>query len=222
MSAKVFIAYLVFTYFCTSPKTNLNSMKLTQTIITCLFVCNIYAQVGIGTTAPSAELDINAISVGGIPPLELNPQTTPTGTASGQIAVIGDELYLYDASRTKWLSVASSTFNFGKEGSLNNTDLEYAGDIDNSGPSMAQAGTIVYVSLNSSGGNQSKGFTLSRYNTANTLVSTNTFTLHTGELVVNDANIDFNKGDYFIVSVDACSGGNVDDASMVLWTKWRQ
>ena len=209
-------------YICTLLATNLNRMKLTQTIIACLLVCNIHAQVGIGTTTPGAELDINAVNSGGIPPLELNPQTTPTGTASGQIAVIGNELYLYDASRTKWLSVASSTFNFGKEGNLNNTDLEYSGDIDNSGPSMAQNGTIVYITINSSGGSVTKGFTLSRYNTANFLISTHSFSLHSGELIVNNANIDFSKGDYFIVSVDNDGTGVVSDASMVIWTKWRQ
>lgn len=197
-------------------------MKLTQIIIACFLVSNLHAQVGIGTTNPSAELEINATSAGGIPPLEINPQTTPTGTASGQIAVIGDELYLYDASRTKWLSVASSTFNFGKEGNQNNTDLEYAGDIDDSGPSMLQNGTIVYITINSSGGSATKAFTLSRYNAANAIVSTHTFSLHTGELVVDDANINFSKGDYFIVSVDNDLTGNVQDPSMVIWTKWRQ
>ena len=52
------------------------------------FACfSVSAQVGVGTTDPTAELEIET-SNSGIPALELNPQSSPTGTATGQLAVL--------------------------------------------------------------------------------------------------------------------------------------
>jgi len=59
--------------------------------IACLFISNIYSQVGIGTLNPSAELEIGTTNTG-IPALEINPQTAPVGNAMGQLAIIGDIL----------------------------------------------------------------------------------------------------------------------------------
>ena len=79
--------------------------------------CGLFAQVGIGTITPNAELEIKSNST--LPALELNPQTAPVGTATGQIAVIGDKLYMFDVTRAKWLSVEATMLNFGLE---NGTD----------------------------------------------------------------------------------------------------
>ncbi len=195
-------------------------MKLYITAATLFFGFGLYAQVGIGTSTPSSELEIK--SNGNIPSLELNPQLTPRGTASGQLSVIGDELYLYDTSRAKWLSVESSTLSFGREGGLNNVNLEYAGDVADSGPAMPKAGTIVYTTLNSSGGNQSKGIVLRVYNNNGTVKSTHPLNLSGGRLIKNDFDVDFSEGDYFRVRVSNGGGNNVNDVSMVLWIKWRK
>lgn len=181
---------------------------------------SLFAQVGIGTSNPTAQLEINTSS-STVPPLELNPQTAPIGSAAGQLSVIGDQLYLFDDTRAKWLTVGSSTFNFGREGSLNNIQLEYAGDITRSGPNMSHDGTIVYLALNSSGGNTSKGITLAIYNSARTLLSSHPLQLIDGKLLLTDVNIDFSAGDYFMVEVDD-GGSVVDDVSFVIWTKWRK
>lgn len=193
---------------------------LTIAMLLCIWMPS-KAQVGIGTNTPSAELEIAASSTG-LPSLELNPQTSPIGNASGQISVIGDQLYLFDSTRGKWLSVGSSTFNFGGEGSQNNENLEYAGDIDNNGPKMPQDGTIVYVTLNSSGGNLTKGITLNVHNDLNVLSSTHSMNLVDGKLIMPNSNFDFSSGDYFTVSVADDPGNAADDVSMVIWTKWRK
>ena len=197
-------------------------MKYLTTLITLLFCTVLFAQVGIGTSNPTAQLDINT-SNSSLPPLELNPQAAPLGTAAGQMSVIGDQLYLFDNNRNKWLSVGSSTFNFGREGDLDGHSLEYAGDITNSGPSLPNNGTIVYVTLNSSGGKPDKGITLEVYDSADALVSSHSLNLSSGRLLKNDFDVDFNAGDYFRVRVDNDTGTNAkaNDISAVLWTKWR-
>ena len=65
------------------------------------------SQVVVGTTDPTSELEIETTDTG-IPALEINPQTAPVGSANGQIAVIGDKLYMYDLTRTKWLSIETT------------------------------------------------------------------------------------------------------------------
>ena len=202
---------------------NYLTMKIKITTILLLVKYAAIAQVGIGTTNPTAELEINT-SNSTIPPLELNPQIAPVGSNSGQLAVIGDQLYLYDLIRNKWLTIETSTFTFGREGNLDGHDLEYAGDITDSGPSLLNDGTIVYIALNSSGGNPSKGIILDIYNSSDALVSSQTLNLSSGKLTKSDINIDFVAGDYFRVRVvnDTGSIGSVKDVSAVLWTKWRK
>ena len=94
-----------------------------------LLICNvIFAQVGIGTTNPTAQLEINTSGTS-LPALEISPQSSPIGTATGQLAVIDDKLFLYDQTRGKWLSVESCLLNFGLEEDSDNVFLEYVGDI---------------------------------------------------------------------------------------------
>lgn len=183
-----------------------------------LFSGELNAQVGIGTTTPNSALEILSPS-DDFPAFELNPQTAPVGTAMGQLSVIGDELYLYDDVRGKWLSVESSTFNFGREGGVNNQNLEYAGDIDDNGPLMPRDGTIVYVTMNSSGGNATKMASIDITDTLGTETSTD-IALIGGVRVYTDFNTDFNQGDFIRVKANG-AGGTADDMSVVIWVKWR-
>lgn len=188
-----------------------------------LFTCGIFAQVGIGTTTPTAELEINATT--SLPALELNPQTTPVGTAMGQLSVIGDKLFMYDEDRGKWLTIGSTMLNFGLENGTDNQFLEYVGDITTSGPKMPLAGTIVYIAMNSAGGQADKQVQLYFGNTPipNDLepsidgviaLSGNTFTN-------SNFNLDFEAGDYFRIKV-LDEGSDVEELSVLLWIKWRQ
>tara|TARA_R100001369_G_scaffold92771_1_gene139731 strand:- start:5097 stop:5558 length:462 start_codon:yes stop_codon:yes gene_type:complete len=119
-----------------------------------------FSQVGIGTVTPSAELEIETSS-GDIPALKLNPQTNPIGNEMGQLAVIGDKLYMYDDVRAKYLSVETTALQFAKDGTADNDPLRFGGDVkDNgSGAKMPFNGTIVYCTIQSSGEKKTKNLT---------------------------------------------------------------
>jgi len=178
----------------------------------------LFGQIGIGTSNPNSALDIQSTS-DSMPALELNPQSAPVGTAMGQISVINDQLFLYDETRSKWLSVESTTFNFGDEGNVNNGNLEYAGDIRRSGPRMPARGTIVYVTMNSNGGNQSKGVFIDITDSSG-IVTSHLFELVDGSLVLDNLNIDIEATDFLQIRAQA-GGGPVNSLSVSVWLKQR-
>lgn len=194
-------------------------MKL---LIISLILCatfNLSGQVGIGTTSPNSILDIESPS-DDLPVLELNPQTAPVGTAMGQLSVIDDRMYLYDDTREKWLSLESSTFNFGREGDSDNINLEYAGDIDRNGPRMPFNGTIVYATMNSTGGVSDKSVSVNITDSFGVTTSHN-FALVSGSILMDDLNIDIQAGDSIIINVSGDDSA-VENLSAVLWIKWRK
>jgi hypothetical protein len=202
-------------------------MKYFSLFIFTLFSLVSYSQVGIGTTSPSAELEI-ASSDSGIPALELNAQSSPIGTITGQIAVIGDKLFMYDDTRAKWLSVETAILNFGYSGSANSQVLYYGG-VELTGPVMPLDGTIVYVTANSSGGRSTKKFDL-KINGTNVgnddsdPTLDGRFKLASNTFSYSDYNIDFNAGDYISVKSRNNNNGvvSVDDPIVVIWVKWRK
>ena len=197
-------------------------MKL-KVIIFSLLCSNALAQVGIGTTNPNAALEIQSTS-DAIPVLELNPQTAPVGTATGQLSVIDDKLYLYDATRTKWLSVESSTFNFGKEGYQEDEYLEYAGDITANGPQLPANGTLVYATFNSSAGVPNHTGAIEIIDTSttpDTVISSTPIQLSGGNIVYDNLNVDFNTNHIIRVYIDPDTTG-VENPTVVLWVKWRK
>lgn len=179
----------------------------------------VYAQVGIGTTTPNAVLDIQSPS-DNLPALELNPQTNPIGTAAGQISVIGDRLFLYDATRSKWLSTETSIFSFGDEGSIDEGNLEYAGDITDNGPRIVENASIVYLTANSTQGNQSKIISLNITDSHGT-VTGHEFQLVNGSLILENLDIEVETGDSIQVSAVSV-GGPIRGLSVTFWTKWRK
>jgi hypothetical protein len=62
---------------------------------------------GSSITVDASPVTLNP--TGSKAPLQLNPMGSApsSGLASGQLVIIGNDLYLYDSTRTKWLSVAS-------------------------------------------------------------------------------------------------------------------
>lgn len=189
-----------------------------------LGISNLYAQVGIGTVLPTAELEIEGTNTG-IPALELNPQSAPTGTADGQLAVIGDKLYLYDASRAKWLSTDTTALNYGWAGTADGQVLWFGGDVELTGPIMPLDGTIVYVTINSTGGNATKRMELqingSNVGNSGDPTIDGRISLASGSFSYADYNIDFSAGDYLTIEANI-SGAGVDNPVAVIWVKWRQ
>lgn len=183
-----------------------------------------YSQVGVGTTSPTAEVEIETDNTG-IPALELNPQTAPVGTADGQLSVIGDKLYMYDATRVKWLSVESTALQFGRNGNSNNTVMKKAGNSTsgNSSYLMPFNGTIVYGSIktNVNSGAQNKQFQIRvRNGTAN--ISTNNVNTVASEFISTTLDINFSAGDYIDIRIQNDGNGNVNNAVAIIWVKWRQ
>jgi hypothetical protein len=192
------------------------------TLMLFLTTSMMFAQVGIGNTSPTAQLEIATTNTG-IPALELNPQSAPVGDTTGQLAVIGDELYMYDAARAKWLSLQATPLQWGKRGNnISGENLQFGGDIsdDNSGAYMPLNGTIVYISATSSGGNSSKGFDV-RIKTGNSTISTTSFNLVSNVFRKTDYNVDFNAGYYINVSAQN-AGNSVVDPTVIVWVKWRK
>jgi len=201
--------------------------KITFSLILITFSYHFsFSQVGIGTTTPSSELEIQTTNTG-IPALELNAQTTPTGTATGQISLIGDRLYMYDATRAKWLSIETTALQFGTNGGADDERLAFGGDLSNgnSGAMMPFDGTIVYMTIESSGGLNTKLFDL-EINGGN--VGNNAdpsldgrINLSGGSFTRTTYNIDFDAGDYITLEVGS-TGVAVQNPAGIIWVKWRQ
>ena len=202
-------------------------------LLLCFFTTGAFAQVGIGTVLPTAQLEIaNDPLLPNVALLELNPQTSPTGTATGQLAVIGDQLYMYDATRAKWLSVETTALQYGYAQSCDNQELFFGGDIGLelsteglTGAKMPFDGTMVYMTIQSSGGFATKSFEIVVNGTPvpnsgdDTIdgrinLTANTFTRTT-------YNIDFDAGDYIAIKARN-PGAAVEDPAAIIWVKWRQ
>jgi len=200
--------------------------RIITTLTLLLASTSLFAQVGIGTVLPTAQLEIsNDPLLPNEPLLELNPQTAPVGTADGQLAVIDDKLFLYDLARGKWLSTDTTALNFGWAGTADNQVLWFGGDIELTGPIMPLDGTIVFVTINSTGGNTTKRMDL-RINGTNVgndpdPTLDGRINLVAGSFSYSDFNIDFNAGDYITINA-ANNGAGVDDPVAVIWVKWRE
>jgi hypothetical protein len=138
-------------------------------------------------------------------PLQLtNKAISPTtDLAAGQIAIINNILYVYDGSRSKWLS-PSKTLLFGRNGNSDGTTLRIVGDIvdENSGYQMSRNGTITSISLYSTGATVGKAIDI-RLNTT----SIYTFTTDSNGSYTNiNLNLDFVGGD--VVSIKVQPGGH--------------
>lgn len=180
-----------------------------------------YSQIGVGTTSPTAEVEIETDNTG-IPALELNPQTAPVGTADGQLSVIGDKLYMYDATRTKWLSVESTALQFGRNGNSSTNTLHFGGNMvsGTSGPLMPFDGTIVCITAMAASGADTDVNIRVRDNAGVNSVD-DTFSLASLRYTNTTANLDFNAGDYFTIRARDGSTTAVD-LTVVVWVKWRQ
>ena len=185
------------------------------------------AQVGIATLAPTAQLELdNDALAPNFPLLELNPQTAPAGTATGQLAVIGDLLYMYDSVRSKWLSIQAIPLQFSRNGSTIAENL-FFGDTnsDNTGPLMPFDGTIVALTAKASAMSATTKRLQVRVRNGVTNVSNTNFSLSNTTNSFNNTAIDtdFSAGDYLLTrGRNTPVAATADDVSVVVWVKWRQ
>lgn len=189
-------------------------------ILLLINISQMVAQVGIGTITPTAELEINA--VGTLPALEIAPQLSPVGTATGQLSIIGDKLYMYDATRASWLTVESSAIQFGRNGNVDTDNIHFGGNMvaGNSGALMPYDGTIVAITAMAASGDDTD-LNLRARNILGTNSINETFQLSALRYLDTTANFEFNEGDY--LTLRARDGTTTaTDVTIVLWVKWRQ
>jgi hypothetical protein len=140
-------------------------------------------------------------------PLILTPQsaTPTTQLVDGAIMVRNGQAWLYDATRTKWLSFDSAQWQWASNGNADGVALQFGGNMANtaSGPRMLYGGTIVGVTAMSSGGLATKQIDIYINNALN-------FSFNLVANVYSDStrNVNFNAGDYLGAYVSS-TGDNV-------------
>ena len=203
-------------------------MRFLQSIfIITLFTFKINAQIGIGVNQPTAALEVTSKD-NGIAALRLTPQTNPLGTDTGQLSVIGERLYMFDKNRDKWLSIEYTTMEFGRLGqNSDNPSLEFAGDVQDSGPILPLDGTIVKVAMQARRNDTNKGVKILINDTPvsdNNVDSSKDGVLNFDnnlQFVSENYNVDFNAGDSIRLEIEG-TGTDVQDLCVVLFVKWRQ
>ncbi|SFR89764.1 hypothetical protein, partial [Maribacter stanieri] len=178
--------------------------------------------VGIGDfSSGTVDASLHVKSDTGVP-LKIEPSTsTPTGTSGGQMFVSNDDgiLYIYDGTRSKWLSIDRTMVGWGRNS--NNTSNEYLrqfnGALSNqNGWRMVRNGTITAISAQSDI-DQTWTFEV-RKNDATTVIASITMTGIQGNHN-NTLNVDINEGDFIQAY---CNGTSVDYPETLIEIAWRK
>lgn len=173
--------------------------------------------IGINTTTPDAQLDIESAGV----PLRIQPSaTTPTGTQGGQM-FMGDDgiLYAYDSTRRKWLSIDRTLIGWGR--SSDNTDNEYLRQYNgalssDSGWRMIRDATITAITAQT---NSATSWVLEiRKNDDPTNILTLALNLEEGNHN-NSVNVDVSEGDYIQAF---CNGSLIEHPQTLIEISWRK
>ncbi|NER18613.1 type 1 periplasmic-binding domain-containing protein [Spongiivirga citrea] len=176
-------------------------------------------QVGINTSTPDAQLDIESTDV----PLRIQPSaTTPTGTLGGQMFIDTDGLlYTYDTTRTKWLSMDRNMVGWGRNsGSASNEYLRQfnGSQSNNNGWRMIRDATITAITVQS---NNIDTFDIQIRSNDNTApILTFTVTAAEGDHD-NTINIDVSEGDFIQCFLPTVAGG-VSNPQVLIEVAWRK
>ena len=177
-------------------------------------------------SADAGPVVINAS--GGYAHLQLSPlASVPTvGINAGQICNVNGIAYIYDGSRSKWLSINRTTASFhANRGDANY--LNFGEFSDNAaGYVVPRDCTLVAISGSVGRGNMSKGFAIQKNGTETNLLY---FNLSSGKYFASDydvsipgtpINLDLTKGDILQVYCDAV-GGSTTSARVNLELAWK-
>ena len=169
--------------------------------------------------ADSGSVKIDATSAT-YAPLELTSQlTAPTsGLAAGQMSMIDGELYYYDSTRSKWLSVAENNYSW----SDNVVDGRYLsigqGHSHNLGHIIPQNGTIVKTAIIVGAGNLTKEFEIRKNGV---IIALKAFSTVAGKYTSINDNIDVVAGD--VIQIYASSYNSPAKRVVAsLHLKWRK
>ena len=155
-------------------------------------------------------------------PLQLTPKGSlpTTGLLDGQLAIKDGLLYIYDSTRTKWLSVHREILVFGRRRSVRNQYLNFAvGNLasNNSGYRIPRNATIVAMTgqLDANGSCDMRV----RRNDVPTNIATLSITSANGS-VDTSTNIDINANDFLQSYLSASS--SVQDPVFMIEIAWRE
>lgn len=154
-------------------------------------------------------------------PLELTEKNSlpTTGLSSGQLAVKNGIVFIYDGTRSKWLSITRMFLVFGKSGNTKNQYLYfYAGSLpsNNSGLRLSRSATIVSLSGQFDG--VDTGTFEIRKNDGVFGITSLTVTSAIGNHD-NTINIDLNEGDY--LQSYFSSNEKIQDPMIIVEIAWR-
>ena len=143
---------------------------------------------------------------------------TITSPADGLTAFNTDDKfeYQYDSSRSKWLSVDTTVFQYGSNGSVENVNIRFNQMVNSvSGPLMPRNGTVVSVTGFQDGGNATKAFEIHEDG-----VDIFSYALIASTLIDNNVNADFSSGTTLNVFISS-AGGAVTDPTACVTVRWR-
>lgn len=190
---------------------------------------SLLAQVGIGPAGTSAGLEVST-NVLNRPMLRLEPQSNPEGNQTGQLAVIDNILFMFDATRGKWLSIENTTLEFGRLGAGSApSEIEFGGGDLQNGPRMPFDGTIIDISISATDDDNSREIGLYINSIG---IPNNTYYVHqdgvftldpiTLEYHNKDYNLNFNAGDMISLALLDNSVNDVEDLIVTLNVRWRK
>jgi hypothetical protein len=172
----------------------------------------------INATDGTVKIDRGAATSGSF---EIVPKSNlpTTGLSDGQIDIKDGILCIYDATRSKWLSVQRQFIVFGRKGTTKNQYLGFFGSrlvSNSSGLRLARAATIVSIA------GQIDVAGTCTFNIRRNDVATNVDSLTVSAAVGNEdisKNTDLNGGDYIQCQLGATVA--VEDPMVVIEIAWR-
>lgn len=172
-------------------------------------------------TVDSGAVKLDATS-GTYAPIELTQQASApsSGLAAGQLTVVGGIPYVYDGTRSKWLSIQRGFFAFGRQGLTRSQYLDfYVGSLtsNNSGLRIVRDATI--VSLSGQFSSSGTGTFQIRKNDSSSNISTLLLsaTSGAGDTTIN---INLDAGDYLQAAMSA-TAPFVNDPIIIVEIAWR-
>lgn len=157
------------------------------------------------------------------PPLILTPNVlTPTTELSGgSLVVQNNQLYLYDLSRSKWLSTTTLQYSWGRSTNADGAALLFGGDVARTtvGPAMLFDATIVGITARTLTTGVAKQMDIY----VNGVDIATPFTFNGGTpntFSSNTTNINLNAGDYLSIFANANLAA-IANTIATLFIKWR-
>jgi hypothetical protein len=160
------------------------------------------------------------IKIGSINDTSWSIGATPPGSPTNGVGwynTVDSILYVYDSSRTKWLSTARFQVSFGRSGNADGQFLRAPGDVESAGSGylLPRNAAIIGIAAFATGGQVNKAFDIYIGG-----VSVASYALSTHSYYNSSLNINVNLGSQIGLWVSA-DGAGITDLVVVLEMAWR-